>query len=96
MGPQTPERRAGLASQERRVHVGRRTKGLKSTRGRRLPRLTRMGRIPERDAVVSLKVILFCWVVLPCLPMLQLRLVTAQGGSEKRPAFSTPRLITAN
>lgn len=68
----TPERRAGLAGPERRVHVEPgRTKGLKGTRGRRLPRLIRMETIPERAAIMSLKVILFCCVVLPCSPMLQ-------------------------
>lgn len=35
-------------------------------------------------------------LLLCCLPTLQWQLVAAEGGSEKRPALGTPRLITAN
>lgn len=60
--PQAAERWVCSAGPERRVQVEpARTKGLK----RRPPQLIRMEKIPERDAIIRLKVVLFCCVVCP-------------------------------
>lgn len=76
------------------VHIEiRGTKEIKSTWCRRLPQLNRKEKMSKRDAIIQLKVILFCYFVL----LHTVASIAAHGRWEREPpAFGGHRLITAN
>lgn len=76
------------------VHIKtHRTKEIKTTWCRRLPQLNREGKISERDAIIRLKVVLFCDSVLLHAAV---SIAAHDHWEGEPPVFSAHRHITAN